>query len=373
MLYLDIPSARDIAQLHKIRSELAVSSYLPTTPVTQDVEASRIELGNLLKDALEQAQAASIDKKAIAAMQEHIEDIRADDEFWRFQAHSLAIFATPENVRTYRLANRLTASVEVSDRFHLKPLLRAVTFPHAAHVLALSENQVRLVEVSADLPPAVVKVENMPKDAASAVGKSTINDRTAGTRAQGGQEGQKTRLVQYIRKIDAALRPVLGQSDLPLILAATQPVEAIFRSVSALPALGQTISGSPDPLTEQQLAEAARPVLDADYDRRIAELSALFELRAGARRSTSDISDAARAATFGNIDTLLVDIDSVVDGFVDEETGAVSFDGTKDAKNYCVLDEIAARALGTGATVLAVRQSDIPGGKRLAAILRSAV
>jgi hypothetical protein len=372
MLYLDMPSTRDIAQLHKTRSELAVSIYLPTTPVTQDVEASRIELGNLLKDALEQAQESAIDKKAIAAVQEHIDDIRDDDEFWRFQAHSLAIFATPDSVRTYRLANRLTASIEVSDRFHLKPLLRAVTFPHAAHVLALSENQVRLVEVSADLPAVEVKVEGMPRDAASAVGKSTINDRTASGRVQG-QEGQKTRLVQYVRKVDAALRPVLGQSELPLILAATQPVEAIFRSVGSLTALPQSISGSPDRLSEQELAAAARPVLDADYARRIGELSALFEARAGARRTTSDISDAARAATFGNIDTLLVDIDSVVDGFVDEETGAVSFDVAGDAKNYCVLDEITARALATGATVLAVRQSDIPGGKRLAAILRSPI
>ncbi|HWJ88858.1 MAG TPA: hypothetical protein VNS12_12370 [Pelagibacterium sp.] len=369
MLYVDLPSAKDIAKLHKVRSKAAVSIYLPTTPITQDTDGNRIELGNLLKDAIAQAQEAGIDKKAVASLEEHINDLREDDEFWRFQAHSLAILATPERIWTYRLANTLTASVEVSDRFHLKPLLRAVTFPNSAHVLALSENGVRLVEISADLPPSLVKVDGLPKDAASAVGKSTINDRSASRRIQG-SEGQKVRLAQYVRQIDAALRPILGQSDIPLILAATQPMDAIFRSVSSLNPLDEAISGSPDRLSEQELAEAARPVLDADYAKRISDLNAMFEARAGARMATTDFSDAARAATFGAIDTLLVDIDSVVDGYVDDETGAITLDEGKDAKNYCILDEIAARALSSGATVLAVRESDIPGGKKLAAILR---
>ena len=35
------------------------------------------------------------------------------------------MFATPDALRTFRLPNRLTTVVEVSDRYHLKPLLRA--------------------------------------------------------------------------------------------------------------------------------------------------------------------------------------------------------------------------------------------------------
>ena len=43
--------------------------------------------------------------------------------------------------------------VEVSDRFHLKPLLRSVTFPQAALVLALAQGSVRVIEVAGDVPP----------------------------------------------------------------------------------------------------------------------------------------------------------------------------------------------------------------------------
>jgi hypothetical protein len=44
-----------------------------------------------------------------------------------------------------------------------------------------------------------------------------------------------------------------------------------------------------------------------------------------------------------------------------------------DAANYDVLDEIAGRALLSGAKVYAVRRADMPGGAALAAILRYAV
>lgn len=219
-----------------------------------------------MREAVNQLKAET-DKRRLAALQEHLHDL-ADDEFWRFQAHSLAVFATPDLLRTYRLATKLVAIVEVSDRFHLNPLIRAVTFPHTAYVLAISENAVRLVEVSADLPATTVKVPDLPADAASAVGKSTINDRSPGGRVQG-SEGQKTRLAQYIRKVDAALRPIIAGSDVPVILAATQPVESLFRSVSSIRALPQAITGGHDRASDADLASAASLILDAYYEKQL--------------------------------------------------------------------------------------------------------
>ncbi len=362
MLYVDMPTAREVGELNLVRSDACISIYLQTTPLTQGIGQSQINLGNLVKEAVSQLEAAGLEKRRIWPLQEHFETLLDDNGFWEHQAHSLAILATPEQMRTYRLANNLTDMVEVSDRFHLKPLLRAITFPQAAHVLAISENAVRLVEISSDLPAAEVRVPNMPKDAASAVGKASIN--------ASGATGQKVRLGQYVRKVDAALRPILLHTDMPVILAATMPVEALFRSLSAVPLLPQTIDGSPDHMSEAELASAARPVLDAHYKSQIADFHELFEQRVGQDRATTDLSDAARAATYGGIESLLVDIDSVVDGFVDEETGAVTFEGDGDAANYGVVDEIAGRALRTGARVLAVRKEDIPAEKDLAAILR---
>ena len=371
MLHIDIPSLPEFRALAGERADMCVSIYLPTTPLTQDVEASRIAFGNLVKSAQEQLVAAGADKRRLSALGEHLDDLAEDDAFWRLQANSLAVLATPDRLRTFRLANALTETVQVSDRFHLKPLLRAITFPHAAYVLALSENDVRLIEVLPDLPAETVKVPGMPRDAASAVNKSTINDRSHSRRITG-SEGQKVRLAQYCRMVEAALRPVLSGTQLPLILAATEPLASLYRSVSSHHALlPETITATNDRSSAGDIAAAARPVLDAAYARQIADFKATFEKRSGDGRTTTDVSDAARAATFGSIETLIVDMDKVVPGTVDDETGAVTF-ADEGAASYGIVDEIAGRALATGATVLAGRTGDIPGGGDLAAVLRYA-
>lgn len=370
MLHLDIPTRNEFSLLVDQRADACVSIYLKTSPVTASVPASRIELKNLIREAETQLVEADFDKRRLTALLDELNDLLDDDDFWRFQANSLAIFATPDSIRTYRLANDLTSMVQVADRFHLKPLFRAVTFPHSAFILALSENAVRLVEMHADLPAGEVGVPDMPRDAASSAGAFTLDNRSFSGRIHN-PEGRNARLAQYVRKVDAALRPILAGRETPLILAATGRLADLFRQMSSYSNfLDETISESPDRLSPAELATRARPVLDASYAAQIAELKSLFEKRAGERRTTTDISDAARAATFGAIQTLLVDIDSVVAGFIDDETGAVTFVEEDDARAYGVVDEITARAFASGAAVLGVRREEIPGGGDIAAILR---
>ncbi|MEO8687673.1 MAG: hypothetical protein ABI611_05575 [Solirubrobacteraceae bacterium] len=295
-----------------------------------------------------------------------------DDAFWAGQARSLAVFASSAGLRTFRLPNRLAGEVEVADRFYLKPLLRAVTFPHAAFVLALSAGAVRLVEVTREGPPLTVDVPGLPSDAADMAGTVSIARRSPAGRLQG-SEGQKVRLRQFARKVDHALRGVLTGLELPLLLAATDPLDAIYRSVSSYPHLLETtIRGNPDQSTNEELAVAARAVLDGVYAREVAAIRDRFALFSSDGRASADVATVARAATYGAVDTLLVDIDEKLPGRVDDESGAVTI-GEDDATSYSVIDEIAGRVLLSGGRVLAVRKPDVPDGGPLAAILRYAL
>ena len=285
MLHVDIPSRTDIERLIATRAAACVSIFLRTSPVTQDAQKDRIELKNLARTALDQLRAQDTDRRALQAIEEATDDLVDDDEFWRFQANSLAVFVTPDTMITFRLPNRLEPLVKVSDRFHVKPLLRCITVPQSAFVLALAQSSVRLVEVSADMPPFLVSVDGMPKDAASAVGKASILDRSPSGRIQG-SEGQKVRLRQFARQVDSALRDLLGGRETPLILAATAPLDSLFRSVNSYPHLvAEGISGNPETLSDAQLAQASRHILDALFRAELEKFGVQFAARSDQGRA----------------------------------------------------------------------------------------
>ena len=368
-LHTDIPVPAQVERLLAHRGPSSVSIYVPTDPASPG-DAERIEFRNLAAEALRQVREAGSARTEVQAIDDLITSVVEDGEFWRHQARSLAVFLDPNSLATFRLPNRLLSRVEVGDRFFVKPLLRTVTFPQVAFVLALAQGSVRMVEVTADAGPWEVKVEDLPRDVASAVRQASIKDRSPSGRIQG-TEGEKVRMLQYARQIDQALRPILEGLGVPLILAAAEPMNSIFRSVNSYPDLATTgIAGNPEAISDSDLALRARAVLDELYAAQVRRLHELHGSLAVEGRALGDVAQVARAATLGAVDTVLVDIDAVLPGVVDEHTGAVTFAQEEGAESYGVLDEIARRVLRNGGRVLAVRRQDIPGGREVAAILR---
>jgi hypothetical protein len=371
VLYVDIPTSADFLALTSHQGEACVSIYLRTTPITQKTMGDRIELKNLAKKAVHQLHMAGEDKRAVAAVAEQLDDLVDDDEFWRFQANSLAIFVTPGNAQTFRVPNAFKSMVAVSNRFHVKPLFRTVSFSQTCYVLALAQRSVRLVEVSPDLPTVPVAIESLPKDAGRALRGVGKIDHWPSGRLQAA-EGQKVLLRQFARLVDKALRPLLAGSDIPLVLAAAEPLASIYRSVNTYSHLTNAmLEGNPELVSDGALGERARTILDRIYRDEVAAWRSLFEERANQGRATTDIAQAARAATFGAVQALMVDIDEVIPGQLDQN-GAVIFAEQAHPPNYDLVDEIAARVIATGGRVIGVRKADIPRNGALAVILRYA-
>ncbi len=372
MLHVDIPTRGEVRKLAAHRERACVTIVLPSTPITHDAQSDRTVLGNLGHDALDQLAKADIPNADIAAIGATLSDIIDDDDFWRFQARSLVIFVTPSMSRSYRVPNHLTTAVEVSDRFHLTPLLRAITFPHHAMALVLGQNAVRVIEVQGNQPTAQLHVPNLPRSAADVARKASIHGRSPKGRLQG-SEGQKFHMQAYARRVDEALHPILMGSNVPLAVMAVEPLRSIFLSLCKYDTvLTGSVAGISEHSTDGEVAGAVRQLLDLHYASEVEAVTELYHRRSGNHRTTTDVADAARAATFGSIDTLLVDMDAAMPGTIDED-GIVDFADTPDAASYNVLSELACRALMTGAHVISARQDDIPDRATLAAILRRPV
>jgi hypothetical protein len=359
-------------------------------PLPDQHRANRIAFEDLAKDALTRLTGAGINKRRIAPLAEQFGHLagtvleNTDDnkfrwldrdpsrevgEFWRPHANGVALLATPEMLRTFRLPLRPKALAEVADRFHLTPLIRSMTSPHDIFVLALAEEHVRLVHVFVNLPPVRIQVPNLPKNAEDATRRPSFHVRAPRGHLQN-LEGEKVLLHQYVRKVDAAVRGVLAGRQTPLALAASEPMASMFRSINSYPhLLDEGIPGNPDRVTDAQLEDAALPILDRLYQRDLKAILALYdELKP--RRATIDLSYAAQAATAGAVNQLVVDLDAVVPGLVSDVDGSVTYSSADDAKTYSVVDEVARRSLCTGARVLAARSEALPSQAPLVAILR---
>jgi hypothetical protein len=390
MLHIDIPTLAEFKVLAQIKGEACVSLYLPTSPVVEHVRANRNEFKDLAKEALAQLREAGADKNKIAIFEERFDHIAGPehnvqdedkirklqrakpdpiDEFWHYQANGLAVLATPGMMRMFRLPKSPKPLAEVADRFHLTPLIRVMTSPHDVFVLALAEESVRLIHAFANFPPMRMQISDLPRNAERATRRPSIHVRAPRRRLQN-LEGEKVLLHQYVRKVEQAVHKALAGLNTPLVLAAAEPIATIFRSFNTYPRLAdEVIEGNPDPITDAELEDAAIPVLDRLYSRELKAVIALYE-ELKPRRATTDISYAAHAATAGAIDQLLVDLDAVVPGLVSDIDGSVIYSASDDAETYSVVDEVARRALSTGARVLGARREELPDRAPLAAILR---
>ena len=227
---MDIPTESELRLLATISAPAVVSIYLPTTPISQDAAADAWALNNLVKEAMIAVrQQPDLPRGDDAIIEEQLLDLVDDEDFWAHQSHGLGVITTADGQWTFRLPHRPNAQVHVDDKAHLLQLI-AATAVQDAHVLCLSEGAVRLIDVAADLPAQEVKVAGLPTDAASAVGKSSINDRSPSGRLVG-SEGKRVRIRQYARAVDDALMPLLRGDERPLLLVAPQPINAIFRQV----------------------------------------------------------------------------------------------------------------------------------------------
>lgn len=370
------PTREQIADLIRPREGIVVSLLLPPAPPDE----GRIALRNLAKDAAAVLESAGMRSADVKAQLEPVDAVVEDHDLWARPEASIAIYLA-DGWSTTMPGPRFGSPLSlVGGRFQAKHLLDAVPEPRFA-VVALSRKTSRLFtgdavhfdEVArAGFPMAMDEVlryddrePQLQSHGSARRGGGTV---VASFHGQGGRREQGEDLLRYLRAVSTAMETVLtGQYLVP---AGTDELVAAFRrTTSYAHVVSGEITGSGERLGAVELAEGARPLVDAAVTaHRTSAMARLVEL-SGTDAAALDLGAMVTAAIDGRVATMFVAGDAEVWGRYDATTRRVvdadAGQGAEDLLNLAAIE-----TWGHGGEVFVLPETDVPGPWPAAALLR---
>jgi hypothetical protein len=273
----------------------------------------------------------------------------------------------------------------VAERFHLKPLLQLFTGDGRFYILALSQNEVRLLE---GWRHGVTELDfaGAPSDIEEALGAERQEKQLQfHTRAPGGAgpraavfhghglggEQTKLRLVRFFRRVDAALNDFLREEKAPLVVAGVEYYLPIYREASTYPLLMEEgVPGSPEGVSAEELHRRAWAIVEPHFASAQEQARAQYRALQGTGRSSNDVTECVLAAIRGRIGLAFVSVGVQRWGRLSPDGQEVWQHETPQPGDQDLLDLIAVHSLLNGATVYAVEPRKLPDRAPLAAVFR---
>jgi hypothetical protein len=383
---MDVLERDDWKLLMQSREGKCVSLLLPTHRYGSQVQQDPVRLKNLLRTAETALATAGVGAGDADRMLTPMRRLLDDYPFWQHQSDGLALFAAADFFRAYRLPLPFREQVVVNNLFFVKPLLPLLATDGSFYVLALSLNQVRLLEGDRgdvrrlELPGVPANYEealgfdqfNSGLQAHSA-GPAALGRQRAGIyhgHGGGDEEHFKKDIQQYFRLVAQAIERLLPRQGAPLVLATVEAHGPLYRAVNRHPVLlDETITGNPELLSDQDLRERAWSLVESwRLRQREAALKRLREL-AGKGRTASAVDEVLRAAHQGRVDVLFVGEGAEAWGSYDPATGKAEVHTQRLPDDEDLADAAAAATLAQGGEVYTVAPEAVPGHE-LAAVLR---
>jgi hypothetical protein len=288
---------------------------------------------------------------------------------------------SPEIFRYYPLPYSFDELVVAAERFHIKPLLPLFSEDGVFYVLAVSQNQVRLLQCTR-YHVREVTPEGVPSNLAEALKYDQPEKQqqfhTAGpsgpTISHGhgvSKDYDEVAILRYFQQVNKGLHEVLNEERAPLIIAAVDYLHPIYREANTYHhLLDEGIKGNPDGLSEDALQEQAWAIVKPYFERSRTEVLERYREAITKGLATNDVKQAVLAACDGRVSTLFVATGVQQWGRFDAERHKVRLYKGRSPGVEDLLDFAAVNTLTKGGIVYAVDREQVPGETQVAALLR---
>ena len=397
---IDRITRQDIDRLATTRGDDLISIYLPMQKAGDATQQNPIRMKNQLQRVAQELEGRGYETDRINALLEDASKLVPDHQYWLYQSDGLAVFISPQRTDVYRLPVPFNESATISDRFYLKPLLRLLAGDGRFYVLALSQNEVRLLRGSrfsvqelnlpSDVPenlPTMLRMQgvggwrqtrftSVSRESghaqSSAASQSTGGgERSTFSSAYGIEEDKDQRVVEFFQLIDDAVRQIIGDDEAPLVTAGVEHTNALYREANNYRhLLDETITGSPEQLSNDVLHQKAWQIVGPRFEQAMNKARDDYQILKPRGQATSDLAEIVPAAAFQRVGTLWVATGQRTWGTFDPESGLVHVDDGSTPENHDLLDYAATQTLANSGTVYVVEPEEMPDGDSIAAIMR---
>lgn len=307
-----------------------------------------------------------------------------DDAYWKNQSDGLALFLGPKYFRAYRLPVAFENLIVVADRYEIAPLLPLLNANGQFYILALSQHAIRLLMGSRD-SVSEIDLEGMPQNLEQAnlahekaKPFSFFGRRTGAGKAPVGifhghgvgLDDKKQEILQYFHTIDRDIRKLLHAENTPLILAAVEYLQPIYRQANSYPNLMKTgISGSPEHMTDRELHDRAWQLMKPECEAAQQQAISQYRQMAGTGLTMDALEEIVVAAHEGRVDTLIIPRGRQAWGVAHPEIAKVECHEPAEPGDEDLFNRAAIETLKHGHKVYAIESDQIPSSTGVAAIL----
>jgi len=367
--------------------EPCLSFFMPTRRAGPETRENPLRFKNLVKQAEEQLIENGRRAPEVRGFLQPLQDLINDHDFWQHQDDSLAVFFSPDMLRTYRLPLNLKELLIIGNRFHLKPLMPLLSDDGQFYILSLSQNEIKLFEASRHSIQEI-ELEDVPTSQAEALRHDeplkqlqfhTKTAEPASTDIRGGifhgqgagNDDFKNNYLRFFYKVDEGLRRYL-KGEKPLVLAGVAYLHPLYREANSYPHLipEQGIEGNPHELKPEELHEQAWAIMEPYFLQAKQDAMAQYASMVHNSQASGDIKEVIAAAHYGKVDKLFVAVDVEQWGQFDPDTNTLQLHEEPHPGDEDLLDLAAMQTLLNGGAIYAMEFMDIPDDTPVAATFR---
>jgi hypothetical protein len=376
-----------LTQLSTKKDGWYVTILMPTHRMGSEIQQDPIRLKNLADRAEEEMVEAGARRPEAREILAPVRGLIDDAEFWQHQSDSLAVYAAHDTFRLFRLPLDFEEQVVVGRRFYLKPLMPLLTHGGGFYILALSQQEVRLLRGTGS-SVGEIDLEDVPSSLAEALRYDDPEERlqvrtdTSAPHVRGEQHAafygsgaasdeDKERLLRYFHQVSAGIDDLLAEERSPLVLAGVDYLLPIYRQANTYQYLTEAeITGSPEERSAAELHEEAWQIVAPLFAEEKQAEAERFPAAQAHDQASDRLDEVVPAAHYGRIETLFIALEEERWGGFEPETKELEVHAEREVDDDDLLDVAAVQTLLNGGTVFAVPAAEVPGDGPVAALFR---